>query len=96
MVPEIVLPDPVVRELKPGEVSLDDLEAAFLAAPGPDEADFAAFAPAPVAVVEPVPAKAAPVPVKAEPAPVEAPAKAEAAAAVARARTRPPRCRRSA
>jgi two-component system, chemotaxis family, sensor kinase CheA len=40
--PEPVLPPPVVRELKPGEVSLDELEAAFLAAPGPDEADFAA------------------------------------------------------
>lgn len=89
VVPEIVLPDPVVRELKPGEVSLDDLEAAFLAAPGPDEADFAAFAPAPVAVVEPVPAKAAPVPVKAEPAPVEAPAKAEAAAAVGESENAP-------
>jgi two-component system, chemotaxis family, sensor kinase CheA len=40
--PAEVLPEPVVRELKPGEVSLEDLEAAFLAAPGPDEAAFAA------------------------------------------------------
>src|ERR1700761_1679072 len=38
--PEPVLPEPVSRELKPGEVSLDELEAAFLAAPGPDESDF--------------------------------------------------------
>lgn len=38
--PEPVLPDPVVRELKPGEVTLDELEAAFLSAPGPDESDF--------------------------------------------------------
>ncbi|MCJ2059516.1 hybrid sensor histidine kinase/response regulator [Methylobacterium sp. J-048] len=46
--PEPVLPEPVSRELKPGEVSLDDLEAAFLAAPGPSEADFAAPVAAPV------------------------------------------------
>ena len=46
--PEPVLPDPVSREPKPGEVTLDELEAAFLAAPGPSEADFAAPAPAPV------------------------------------------------
>ncbi|TXN52421.1 hybrid sensor histidine kinase/response regulator, partial [Methylobacterium sp. WL18] len=32
--PEPVLPDPVSREPKPGEVTLDELEAAFLAAPG--------------------------------------------------------------
>jgi two-component system chemotaxis sensor kinase CheA len=44
--PEPVLPDPVMRELKPGEVSLDDLEAAFMSAPGPDESDFAAPPPA--------------------------------------------------
>jgi two-component system chemotaxis sensor kinase CheA len=46
--PEPVLPDPVSRELKPGEVTLDELEAAFLAAPGPSEADFAAPVSAPV------------------------------------------------
>ncbi|CAA2157231.1 CheA signal transduction histidine kinase [Methylobacterium sp. GXF4] len=46
--PEPVLPDPVSRELKPGEVTLDELEAAFLAAPGPGEADFAAPVSAPV------------------------------------------------
>ncbi len=73
-----------MRELKPGEVSLDDLEAAFLAAPGPDEADFAAFAPVAVAV-----AVAEPVPAKAAPAPVEAPAKAEATAAVAESENAP-------
>ncbi len=71
MVPEIVLPEPVVRELKPGEVSLDDLEAAFLAAPGPDEADFSP--PVPVAVT-PLPVPAAP----AEAAPVKAEAPAPA------------------
>ncbi|KQQ12146.1 ATPase [Methylobacterium sp. Leaf123] len=40
------LPPIVERELKPGEVTLDDLERAFMEAPGPD--DFAAMdAPAP-------------------------------------------------
>ncbi|MFB0488546.1 two-component system chemotaxis sensor kinase CheA [Methylobacterium sp. OAE515] len=53
--PEPVLPDPVVRELKPGEVSLDDLEAAFLAAPGPDESDFALPPPAPAPVASAAP-----------------------------------------
>ncbi len=80
VVPEIVLPDPVVRELKPGEVSLDDLEAAFLAAPGPDEFEFAP--PPPVeAAPAPAPALAAKEPPKAvvpEAPKVEAP-KAEAA-----------------
>ncbi len=84
--PEPVLPEPVSRELKPGEVSLDDLEAAFLSAPGPDEADFAlppvaAAAPAPAAApaVRAVP-KAAPQiePVAIEPAEPE-PARAEKA-----------------
>ncbi len=42
-VAEITLPEPVSRELKPGEVSLDDLERAFLEAEGPDPFD----APAP-------------------------------------------------
>lgn len=54
----IVLPPPVERELKPGEVSLDELERAFMEAPGPD--DFSAEpAPAPVAyapAAEPAPA----------------------------------------
>ncbi|MDP4005266.1 hybrid sensor histidine kinase/response regulator [Methylobacterium sp. NEAU K] len=54
--PEPVLPDPVARELKPGEVTLDELEAAFMAAPGPDEAGFAA----PVEAPEPVLPKPAP------------------------------------
>ncbi len=65
VVPEIVLPEPVSRELKPGEVSLDDLEAAFLAAPGPDEASYA--------MPEPAPAPVAVVPPKAEPAPAQPP-----------------------
>ncbi|MEE7455364.1 hybrid sensor histidine kinase/response regulator [Methylorubrum populi] len=42
------LPAIVERELKPGEVSLEDLERAFMEAPGPD--DFASEPPAPVAV----------------------------------------------
>ncbi|MCJ2115281.1 hybrid sensor histidine kinase/response regulator [Methylobacterium sp. J-001] len=46
--PEPVLPEPVSRELKPGEVTLDELEAAFLAAPGPGEADVSALVPPPV------------------------------------------------
>ena len=41
------LPAIVERELKPGEVSLEDLERAFMEAPGPD--DFASEPPAPVA-----------------------------------------------
>ena len=49
--PEPVLPDPVVRELKPGEVTLDELEAAFLAAPGPEELDLSA-PPAPAVVAD--------------------------------------------
>ena len=78
MVPEIVLPEPVVRELKPGEVSLDDLEAAFLAAPGPDEAEFSA----------PVPVAVAPVPVPAAPVKAEAPVPAaEGEAAPAKVQT---------
>ncbi|MCJ2084827.1 hybrid sensor histidine kinase/response regulator [Methylobacterium sp. E-005] len=79
--PEPVLPDPVVRELKPGEVSLDDLEAAFLAAPGPDESDFAA--PPPVAAAAPVSAPAPKADSQSAPAPVETaevePARAEKA-----------------
>lgn len=59
------------RDLKPGEVSLEDLEAAFLAAPGPDDE----IAPAPPVVEEPSepvkeekaePPKPAPVAKKAE------------------------------
>ena len=69
--PVLTLPEPVSRELKPGEVSLDDLEAAFLAAPGPDEI-MPAPAPAAVALPERV---AMPEPVEAPaPAPVPAPA----------------------
>ncbi len=59
--PEPVLPEPVQRELKPGEVSLDDLEAAFLAAPGPDEvSETPAALPAPAAPAPVEPAKAEP------------------------------------
>ncbi|WP_430910831.1 chemotaxis protein CheW [Methylobacterium sp. sgz302541] len=71
--PEIVLPAPVERELKPGEVSLDDLERAFNEAPGPD--DF----PAPVmeaAAPPPPPVVEAPVQHKA-PAAESAPASGE-------------------
>jgi len=50
--PEVKLPEPVSRELKPGEVSLDDLERAFLEAEGPDPFD----APLPLPVVQAAPA----------------------------------------
>jgi two-component system chemotaxis sensor kinase CheA len=81
--PEPVLPPPVERELKPGEVSLDELEAAFLAAPGPDDepaplpapASIPASMPAPVAA----PVAAALAPVAATPAPAPAPVPAPAA-----------------
>ncbi|WP_342150493.1 hybrid sensor histidine kinase/response regulator [Methylorubrum sp. SB2] len=59
----IVLPPPVERELKPGEVSLDELERAFMEAPGPD--DFFAPEPAPAVAEEPafeMPAEEAPEP----------------------------------
>ncbi|WP_132250733.1 hybrid sensor histidine kinase/response regulator [Methylobacterium segetis] len=78
------LPDPVVRELKPGEVSLDDLEAAFLAAPGPDE-----FAPEPV-LAEPAfakPAVAPPAVAERPAAPAPAPEPAPPVAAPAKAAT---------
>nr|USU32122.1 hybrid sensor histidine kinase/response regulator [Methylobacterium sp. OTU13CASTA1] len=83
--PEIRLPEPVSRELKPGEVTLDDLERAFLEAEGPDPFDaplpVIAAAPAPVAAPSAAPSAAkAPAPVSA-PAPVaEAPAHDEPAA----------------
>lgn len=76
--PEPVLPPPVERELKPGEVSLDDLEAAFLAAPGPDDE------PAPLPAPTPAPAPVAAAPVAAAPAPAPAAAqKADAPAPAA-------------
>ena len=80
-VPEIVLPEIVVRELKPGEVTLDDLEAAFNSAPGPDDEPLPPLAPLapPVAAQAPAPVLAAPAPVAPAPAPVEA-AKAPAPA----------------
>ena len=82
----------VERELKPGEVSLDDLERAFNEAPGPD--DFAAPVPEPdlVAandVVEPTDLVAEPEPVEAAVAPVapEPVAEQPAEAAVSEQRT---------
>ena len=48
--PPPTLPPMVERELKPGEVSLEDLERAFLEAPGPD--DFASEPAAPAAVAK--------------------------------------------
>ncbi|MCJ2040501.1 hybrid sensor histidine kinase/response regulator [Methylobacterium sp. J-059] len=87
-IPEPKLPEIVVRESKPGEVSLEDLEAAFLAAPGPDDAPSAwmpepapiaqaPVAPAPIAqasaaVVQEAPAPLAKAPVSGD-APAEAP-----------------------
>lgn len=54
------------RDLKPGEVSLDELERAFMEAPGPDEDTFApppvAAAPDPEPEPEPEPVRAAPAP----------------------------------
>ncbi|KQP91837.1 hybrid sensor histidine kinase/response regulator [Methylobacterium sp. Leaf117] len=79
--PEIKLPDPVIRELKPGEVTLEDLERAFMEAEGPDPFDAPmAAAPEPVApqpvALAPEPEAPAPMPVRAAEAPVtEAPAK---------------------
>ncbi|GJD81339.1 ATPase [Methylobacterium gregans] len=77
--PEPVLPPPVERELKPGEVSLDDLEAAFLAAPGPDDEPATVPAPLPVPAAAPVLAAApasTPAPVAAAPVAASAPAPA--------------------
>ncbi|BAU90426.1 signal transduction histidine kinase [Methylorubrum populi] len=51
------LPPIVERELKPGEVSLEELERAFMEAPGPDDFSAAPVAEAPAPVVEaPAPA----------------------------------------
>ncbi len=68
---EYVLPPPVQRELKPGEVTLEDLERAFLEAEGPED-----MAMAPAAADEPAPEpEPAPVAVMPAPAPkAEAPA----------------------
>ncbi|MET0257825.1 MAG: Hpt domain-containing protein, partial [Methylobacterium sp.] len=55
------------RELKPGEVSLEDLERAFMEAEGPDElpplspSATVAEAPAPVVIAPPAPPPAAPI-----------------------------------
>ncbi|HEX8416459.1 MAG TPA: hybrid sensor histidine kinase/response regulator [Methylobacterium sp.] len=57
--PSTVLPPPVQREPKPGEVTLDDLERAFLEAEGPDEVVTSA------APVEPEPEPVPVVPVAA-------------------------------
>ncbi|KQP33607.1 ATPase [Methylobacterium sp. Leaf104] len=89
-VAEIKLPDPVVRELKPGEVSLEDLERAFLEAEGPDPFDVAP-APAPVAAApEPVREAPAPMPAKAAEAPAksaDAPAAPEGEGGIAKVQT---------
>ncbi|MCJ2031492.1 hybrid sensor histidine kinase/response regulator [Methylobacterium sp. J-043] len=70
------LPPIVERELKPGEVSLDDLERAFMEAPGPD--DFAAMdAPAPVLAADEPAFESAPEPA----APIQAAERPAAAAA---------------
>ena len=80
------LPAIVERELKPGEVSLADLEAAFLAAPGPDEEPEPAPLPAPAPVAQPAPAPAAVAP---PPAPAPAPVAKKAEAPAAQAATQP-------
>ena len=79
--PPPTLPAIVERELKPGEVSLEDLEAAFLAAPGPD--DEPELLPAPLPAPAPVAAAAAPSAPPAPRAPAPAAQKAEAPAAQA-------------
>lgn len=61
------------RELKPGEVSLDELEAAFQAAPGPED-EAGGIDEAPAAVVEPESPIQEEAPIAAEPAPEKAPA----------------------
>ncbi len=68
------------RELKPGEVSLDELEAAFLAAPGPED-EAGGMDEAPAAVVEPESPAQEEAPQAAEPAPAKAPPAAKPAAA---------------
>ena len=87
-VADIKLPDPVMRELKPGEVSLEDLERAFMEAEGPDsfDAPVAAAAPEPVAPAParaPMAAKAPEVPAKS----ADAPAAPEGEGGVAKVQT---------
>ncbi|KQO70844.1 hybrid sensor histidine kinase/response regulator [Methylobacterium sp. Leaf88] len=91
-VAEITLPDPVMRELKPGEVSLEDLERAFMEAEGPDPFDASvASAPEPVAAApEPVREAPAPMPVKAAEAPAkaaDAPAASDGEGGIAKVQT---------
>jgi two-component system chemotaxis sensor kinase CheA len=92
-VADIKLPDPVVRELKPGEVTLEDLERAFMEAEGPDPFDVApAPAPEPVAAAAPEPVREAPapMPVKAHEAPAksaDAPAAPEGEGGIAKVQT---------
>lgn len=79
---EITLPEPVSRELKPGEVSLDDLERAFLEAEGPDPFDAPApIEPARVALPAPVAAAQPEAAVEPAPAPVSSRKPADAPAA---------------
>ena len=68
------------RELKPGEVSLDELEAAFQAAPGPEDV-VGSIDEVPAAVVEPESPIQEEALLAAEPAPEKAPAVAKPAAA---------------
>ncbi|POR44034.1 hybrid sensor histidine kinase/response regulator [Methylobacterium sp. V23] len=92
-VADIKLPDPVVRELKPGEVTLEDLERAFMEAEGPDPFDVApapASEPVAAAAPEPVREAPAPMPVKAHEAPAksaDAPAAPEGEGGIAKVQT---------
>ncbi|GEP02364.1 hybrid sensor histidine kinase/response regulator [Methylobacterium oxalidis] len=85
--PPPALPDPVVRELKPGEVSLDDLEAAFLAAPGPDDFAHEPALPEPAAVPAMAEAPAEPTPAPAPKSAVPEAASAEGEAGVSKVQT---------
>ena len=85
--PPPALPDPVVRELKPGEVSLDDLEAAFLAAPGPDDLAPEPALPEPAAVPVTAEAPAEPTPAPAPKSAVPEAASAEGEAGVSKVQT---------
>lgn len=85
-VADIKLPDPVMRELKPGEVTLEDLERAFMEAEGPDSFDAPVAAPEPVAPAPapaPMAAKAPEVPAKS----ADAPAAPEGEGGVAKVQT---------
>ncbi|GJD31573.1 Sensor histidine kinase RcsC [Methylobacterium adhaesivum] len=85
--PEIKLPEPVSRELKPGEVSLDDLERAFMEAEGPDSFDelpplppLPSLPAVPAAVAAPAPAPTPAPKAVVQDEPAKAPAKEAPAA----------------